>query len=63
VQWERESDGCGSPRGRGKSDFLSFDLPDAESARELVRKAIELGNARVDILIASDAYFLFREAD
>lgn len=31
-----------------KADFISSDLRDAESARELARKAIELGNGHVD---------------
>jgi NAD(P)-dependent dehydrogenase (short-subunit alcohol dehydrogenase family) len=35
----------------GKADFISSGLRGAESARELARKAIELGNDHVDILI------------
>ena len=35
----------------GKADFISSDLRDAKSARDLARKASELGNGHVDILI------------
>jgi len=35
----------------GKADFISSELRGAESAREVARKAIELGNGHVDILI------------
>src|SRR2546428_10622564 len=34
----------------GKADFLSSDLRDAASAREVARRAVELGNGHVDIL-------------
>jgi NAD(P)-dependent dehydrogenase (short-subunit alcohol dehydrogenase family) len=43
----------------GKADFISSDLRDAESARELARKAIELGNAYVDILINNAGIYPF----
>jgi NAD(P)-dependent dehydrogenase (short-subunit alcohol dehydrogenase family) len=35
----------------GKADFISSDLRGADSAREVARKAIELGSGHVDILI------------
>src|SRR5256885_13380499 len=35
----------------GKADFLSSDLRDAASAREVARRAVELGNGHVDILV------------
>jgi NAD(P)-dependent dehydrogenase (short-subunit alcohol dehydrogenase family) len=35
----------------GKADFISSDLRDASSAREVARRAVALGNGRVDILI------------
>ena len=35
----------------GKADFISSDLRDASSAREVARRAVELGNGYVDILI------------
>jgi NAD(P)-dependent dehydrogenase (short-subunit alcohol dehydrogenase family) len=35
----------------GKADFISSDLRDASSAREVARRAVELGNGHVDILI------------
>src|SRR2546426_3006464 len=43
----------------GKADFISFDLRGAESARELARKAIELGNGHVDILINNAGIYPF----
>src|SRR5438128_11452462 len=43
----------------GKADFISSDLRGAESARELARKAIELGNGHVDILINNAGAFPF----
>jgi len=43
----------------GKPDFISSDLRDAESARELARKAIELGNGHVDILINNAGIYPF----
>jgi NAD(P)-dependent dehydrogenase (short-subunit alcohol dehydrogenase family) len=45
--------------GGGKADFISSDLRDAESAREVARKAIELGNGHVDILINNAGIFPF----
>jgi NAD(P)-dependent dehydrogenase (short-subunit alcohol dehydrogenase family) len=43
----------------GKADFISSDLRDVSSAREVARKAIELGNGHVDILINSAGIFPF----
>ena len=43
----------------GKADFISFDLRDAASARAVARKAVELGNGRVDILINNAGIFPF----
>ena len=45
--------------GGGKGDFISSDLRDAESAREVARKAIELGKGHVDILINNAGIFPF----
>src|SRR6266852_4711238 len=43
----------------GEADFLSSDLRDASSARELARRAVELGNGHVDILINNAGVFPF----
>src|SRR5213079_2101031 len=43
----------------GQADFISSELRDAESARELARKAIELGNGHVDILINNAGIYPF----
>ena len=43
----------------GKADFISSDLRDADSARELAKKAIELGNGHVDILINNAGIYPF----
>jgi len=43
----------------GKSDFISSDLRGAESAREVARKAIELGGGHVDILINNAGIYPF----
>src|SRR5437899_8296893 len=43
----------------GKADFISSDLQNASSAREVARRAIELGNDHVDILINSAGMFPF----
>ena len=43
----------------GKADFISSNLRGAESARELARKAIELGNGHVDILINNAGIYPF----
>ena len=42
-----------------KADFVSSDLQDAASAREVARKAIELGNGHVDILINNAGIYPF----
>ncbi len=43
----------------GKADFISSDLRDASSAREVARRAVELGNGHVDILINNAGVFPF----
>jgi NAD(P)-dependent dehydrogenase (short-subunit alcohol dehydrogenase family) len=43
----------------GKVDFISSDLRDAGSAREAARKALELGNGEIDILINNAGIFPF----
>jgi NAD(P)-dependent dehydrogenase (short-subunit alcohol dehydrogenase family) len=43
----------------GKADFISSDLCDAASARAVARKAVELGNGHVDILINNAGVFPF----
>ena len=43
----------------GKADFIASDLLDAASAREVAKKAIELGNGRVDILINNAGIYPF----
>src|SRR5256885_14565462 len=43
----------------GKADFISSDLQDASSAREVARRAVELGGGHVDILINNAGIFLF----
>lgn len=43
----------------GKADFISSDLRDASSARAVARRAVELGNGHVDILINSAGIFPF----
>src|SRR5256885_11086995 len=43
----------------GKADFLSSDLRDAASAREVARMAVELGNVHVDILVNNAGIFPF----
>src|ERR1700737_2558281 len=42
-----------------KADFISSDLRDAASARAVARKAVELGNGHVDILINNAGVFPF----
>jgi NAD(P)-dependent dehydrogenase (short-subunit alcohol dehydrogenase family) len=46
----------------GKADFISSDLRDAASAREVAMKAIELGNGHLDILINNAGIFPFGPA-
>ena len=43
----------------GEADFISSDLRDASSARELTRRAIELGKGRIDILINNAGIYPF----
>src|SRR5713101_4310838 len=43
----------------GKADFISSDLRDASSAREVAKRAVELGNGHVDILINNAGIFPF----
>jgi NAD(P)-dependent dehydrogenase (short-subunit alcohol dehydrogenase family) len=43
----------------GKADFISSDLHDAASARQVAKKAIELGNGHVDILINNAGIYPF----
>jgi NAD(P)-dependent dehydrogenase (short-subunit alcohol dehydrogenase family) len=43
----------------GKADFISSDLRDASSAAAVARKAIELGNGHVDILINNAGIYPF----
>jgi len=43
----------------GKADFIQSDLRDESSARKVARKAVELGNGHVDILINCAGLFPF----
>ena len=43
----------------GKADFISSDLRDAASAREVAKRAVELGSGHVDILINNAGIFPF----
>jgi NAD(P)-dependent dehydrogenase (short-subunit alcohol dehydrogenase family) len=43
----------------GKADFISSDLRNADSAREVASKAIEAGNGHVDILINNAGIYPF----
>src|SRR5437667_1122342 len=43
----------------GKADFISSDLRNASSARQVARRAVELGNGRVDILINNAGIYPF----
>jgi len=43
----------------GKADFISSDLHDVAGARDLAKKAIELGNGHIDILINNAGIFPF----
>jgi NAD(P)-dependent dehydrogenase (short-subunit alcohol dehydrogenase family) len=43
----------------GRADFIASDLRDAASARNVARKAIELGNGPVDILINNAGIYPF----
>jgi NAD(P)-dependent dehydrogenase (short-subunit alcohol dehydrogenase family) len=41
----------------GKADFISSDLRNASSAREVAKRALELGDGHVDILINNAGIF------
>src|SRR5262245_45587356 len=43
----------------GKADFISSDLHNASNTRDVARRALELGNGRVDILINNAGVFPF----
>jgi NAD(P)-dependent dehydrogenase (short-subunit alcohol dehydrogenase family) len=43
----------------GKADFIPSDLRDASNAREVAKRAVELGNGHVDILINNAGIFPF----
>jgi NAD(P)-dependent dehydrogenase (short-subunit alcohol dehydrogenase family) len=43
----------------GQAHFISSDLRDASSARQVARRAIELGNGHVDILINNAGVYPF----
>jgi NAD(P)-dependent dehydrogenase (short-subunit alcohol dehydrogenase family) len=43
----------------GEADYISSDLRDASSAREVARRAVEIGNGHVDILVNSAGIFPF----
>jgi len=45
--------------GGGKANFISSDLRNASSARDVAKRAIELGNGLVDILINNAGIFPF----
>jgi NAD(P)-dependent dehydrogenase (short-subunit alcohol dehydrogenase family) len=46
----------------GKADFISSDLRDVASAREVAKRAVELGNGHVDILIDNAGIYPFGPA-
>lgn len=43
----------------GRADFISSDLQDAASVRDVAKRAVELGNGHVDILINNAGIFPF----
>jgi NAD(P)-dependent dehydrogenase (short-subunit alcohol dehydrogenase family) len=43
----------------GRADFISFDLRDAASARAVAKKALEIGDGHVDILINNAGIYPF----
>lgn len=47
----------------GKADFIASDLRGASGAREVAKKALELGGGRVDILINNAGIFPFGPTD
>jgi NAD(P)-dependent dehydrogenase (short-subunit alcohol dehydrogenase family) len=46
-------------RAGGQAEFIASDLRDASSVREVARRAIELGNGHVDILINNAGIYPF----
>src|SRR4029434_5057428 len=47
------------PAAGGKADFISSDLQNASSAREVARRAVEVGNGHIDILINNAGIYPF----
>jgi NAD(P)-dependent dehydrogenase (short-subunit alcohol dehydrogenase family) len=47
----------------GKADFIASDLRNASSAREVAKRAVELGSGHVDILINNAGTFPFGPTD
>ena len=47
----------------GKADFIASDLRNASSAREVVKRAVELGSGHIDILINNAGTFPFGPTD
>jgi NAD(P)-dependent dehydrogenase (short-subunit alcohol dehydrogenase family) len=47
----------------GQADFIASDLRDALSARDVAKRAVELGNGHVDILINNAGIFPFGPTD
>src|SRR2546428_1408798 len=43
----------------GQADFIASDLRDASSAREVARRAVEVGNGHIDILINNAGIYPF----
>ena len=43
----------------GKVDFISSDLRDASSAREVAKRALELGSGHIDVLVNNAGIFPF----
>jgi NAD(P)-dependent dehydrogenase (short-subunit alcohol dehydrogenase family) len=43
----------------GKADFIASDLQDASSAREVAKRAVELGTGHIDILVNNAGIFPF----
>lgn len=50
-------------RAGGRADFISSDLHDASSARQLARQAVDLGNGQVDVLINNAGIYPFGPTD
>src|SRR5215467_14531421 len=48
---------------RGWADFISSDVRDASSAREVARRGVEIGNGHVDILINNAGIYPFGPTD